>query len=98
MKTRFAAVVLLIVAVLATVALVLPLRAQVPTTRWEYCVINQTGGNYPTNVTYYTLVGVRRETVQGEDSYAKTLCKLGADGWELVSVAAPNNYFKRPVR
>ncbi len=104
MRTRIA-VVLLVIAALAVVALVLPVRAQqrppvgVPSvTGWEYCVV---GGSSPiaNSVTYFTTQGSRRETVTGVDNYVQMVAKLGMEGWELVAIdASTAYYFKRPVR
>ena len=81
------------------------------TSKWEYCSLQKVGKSgtsyfYPVLV-FFTPNGEVREDLSGKaenETVAKRIAQLGADGWELVTAGTferestmHNLYFKREI-
>ena len=75
--------------------------------RWEYCTLWRRGGT-PARLylTVYRAEGpldreLRPDAAAGDrslrDVWARTIARLGREGWELVSAGHTGFHFKRPV-
>ena len=71
--------------------------------RWEYCTVNKiTGGN---GWKAQVMNGTNSQTVESDYTGMLAVNRLGADGWELVSViphtensVSAEYFLKRPMR
>ncbi len=107
MKSRIAAVMIILAAIALVVGWIWPVHAQQSNAvRWEYCVVGPEAGRrsatdvltLTTQVYYYTPQGVRTDTIEtNASSQELAIAKLGMDGWEMVQVTQNRVYFKRQV-
>lgn len=79
--------------------------------KWEYCVIKgvETESVFRTLYPYltkftiddpkgYTVQKLEKTSSEPEETVvAKTIAKLGIDGWEMVNAIGERLFFKRPI-